>query len=136
MTAYVVTSGTYSDYHIEAIFSTKRAAELYVAAHEPTSDDVYCSMDLYIEEYEMDNNKVVTDKHIYYHYRYIPRTNEKAVMPTFNYKEPYVKNNKFGYSKIEFFHYWSTNDNLTKKALADEYHKWKAEQMERKAEIK
>lgn len=132
MKIYVVTSGIYSSYHIEAIFSTRKEAELYVAAHEATSDDDYYSMDSYIEEYEMDNNKVITNKHVYYHYRYIPQTNEiMAVIPTFNCKESYVKINNYGHSKIEFFNYWSINGKLSKRVLIDEYNKWKAEQVEK-----
>ena len=132
MKVYIVTSGIYEDYHIDAVFSTRKDAELYIATHGITSDDNYYCMDSYIEEFEMDNDKVITDKHMYYHYRYIPQTNEMVVMPTFDdYKEPYVKNNRFGYSEIIFFHYWSTNGKLSKKALADEYNKWKAKQVEK-----
>lgn len=131
MKVYIVTSGIYEDYHIDAVFSTRKDAELYIATHGWESDDNYYSMDSYIEEYEMDNNKVITDKHIYYHYRYIPQTNQMAVVPTFDYKKPYVKNNKFGYSEIKFFHYWSANGKLSEKALADVYEKWKAEQVEK-----
>lgn len=131
MKVYIVTSGIYEGYHIDAVFSTRKDAELYIATHAWISDDTYYSMDSYIEEYEMDNDKVITDKHIYYHYRYVPQINEMAVVPTFDYKEPYVKDNSHGYSKIEFFHYWSTNDKLSTKALTDEYNKWKAEQVEK-----
>lgn len=48
MTVYVVTSGEYSDYHIDAIFSTMEQAELYCAVHERKLDNPY------IEEWETD----------------------------------------------------------------------------------
>lgn len=34
MKIYVVTDGVYSDYHIEAVFLSKKEAELYAAVHE------------------------------------------------------------------------------------------------------
>ncbi len=43
MKVYVVTAGEYSDYHIEAVYSTREKAELYVATHEGE-----------IEEYDID----------------------------------------------------------------------------------
>lgn len=42
---YIVTSGEYSDYHIEAVFTTKRKAVEYVEQHGTYYD---------IEEYELD----------------------------------------------------------------------------------
>ena len=47
MKAYIVTSGSYSDYQIEAVFSTKEKAEEYI--QNTCTDDVND-----IEEYEMD----------------------------------------------------------------------------------
>jgi len=47
MKVYIVTSGSYSDYHIEAVFSTKEKAEEYIQNN--CDDDVN-----EIEEYEMD----------------------------------------------------------------------------------
>jgi hypothetical protein len=48
MTVYVVTSGTYSDYRIDGLFSTQEAAETYakqIESHEHPS----------VEEYELDS---------------------------------------------------------------------------------
>lgn len=47
MKVFIVTSGSYSDYHIEAVFSTKEKAEEYI--NNQCDDDVND-----IEEYEMD----------------------------------------------------------------------------------
>lgn len=46
---YIVTSGDYSDYHIDAVFSTRKKAKEYVDAHG--SD--YC-----VEEYPVDDTPV------------------------------------------------------------------------------
>ena len=55
MKIYIVTAGCYSDYHIEAVFTSLRKAELYVAAH--------CNTDnIDIDEYETADEKI-TDKH-------------------------------------------------------------------------
>lgn len=55
MKLYIVTAGCYSGYHIEAVFTSLRKAELYVAAH--------CNTDnIDIEEYETADEKI-TDKH-------------------------------------------------------------------------
>lgn len=55
MKIYIVTAGWYSGYHIEAVFTSLRKAELYVAAH--------CNIDsIDIEEYETADEKI-TDKH-------------------------------------------------------------------------
>lgn len=51
MTVYVCTSGEYSDYHIDAIFTDEEQAELYLATHERTLDNPY------IEERETDEVK-------------------------------------------------------------------------------
>lgn len=47
---YVVTAGSFSDYHIEAIFKDKSKAELYCACHE----------DCEIEEYSFSDDNVFT----------------------------------------------------------------------------
>lgn len=51
MTIYVATSGSYSDYHIDAVFTDKRQAEVYCAEH-----------DCWLEEYESDEVRIETKK--------------------------------------------------------------------------
>ena len=59
MTVYVVTSGCYSDYEIDAVFTSIEKAEKYVIAH--ASDD-----DIQIEIYDSDSINVDIDlKNIY-----------------------------------------------------------------------
>lgn len=53
MTIYVVTSGEYSDYHIESVFADKKQAELYCAVRD-SRREAYDSDFCRIEEYETD----------------------------------------------------------------------------------
>lgn len=57
MKVYIVTKGYYSDYHIEAVFTSLRKAELYVAVRK---NNKY-SDDHYIEEFDTADEKI-TDK--------------------------------------------------------------------------
>ena len=54
MKLYIVTAGCYSDYHIEAVFTSLRKAELYIAIHSNTDN-------IGINEYETADEKI-TDK--------------------------------------------------------------------------
>ena len=81
MKIYIVTAGCYSGYHIEAVFTSLRKAELYVAAH--------CNTDnIDIEEYETADEKI-TDKNevIGYLFRaelnYNKRYNKRWVVPKY-----------------------------------------------------
>lgn len=56
MTIYVVTSGQYSDYGIDAVFLDKRKAAIYLAAHEDYED--YFSDTLRIEEWETQDDTI------------------------------------------------------------------------------
>ena len=54
MEIYIVTSGAYSDYRIDAVFTDKKQAELYCATKR--------FVDMEIEEWEADAEKIITDK--------------------------------------------------------------------------
>lgn len=58
MKIFIVTDGTYSDYHIEAVFSTKEKASAYCALHGYD----------YVEEYEVDEVKVNGDVKVFHNY--------------------------------------------------------------------
>ena len=51
MTIYIATSGSYSDYHVDAVFTDKRQAEFYCAEHN-----------CWLEEYESDEVRIETKK--------------------------------------------------------------------------
>ena len=53
-TVYVVTAGSYSDYHIEAMFSTREAADAYAAWYNGPSAEDGDYDNATVEEYELD----------------------------------------------------------------------------------
>lgn len=56
---YVVTSGCYSDYHIEAVFSSKEKAELYVAVHHDHNiKNIIYYDNVFIEEYTISDSLI------------------------------------------------------------------------------
>lgn len=57
MKVYIVTSGCYSDYHIDAVLETRKQAEAYCALH-PSEDQE-------IEEWETAEYAVECDKPVY-----------------------------------------------------------------------
>ena len=58
MKVYIVTSGTYSDYHIEAVFSTEEKAKAYIEIHGDYDNRM-------IEEYYVDVESTEREKAIY-----------------------------------------------------------------------
>lgn len=121
MKIYVVTSGEYSSYGIEAVFSTHEKAEKFIALKHDES--IYSwNEEYYIEEYDVDSYEIISKEPLYYHYEYLPMTNTiRDRQSTFEYKNPFYE------SRV--FHYWSTEKLLDNKALQDAYYKWKAENM-------
>ena len=55
---YVVTDGEYSDYHIEACFSTKKKAQEYIKNAKKVNESYYYPD---IEEWELDSNSDIVD---------------------------------------------------------------------------
>lgn len=120
MKIYIVTSGEYSSYGINAVFSTYEKAEKYIALRN--DEDSSWHDEYYIEEYDVDGYEIISNVPIYYHYEYLPTTNTiRDKQSTFKYEYPSYK------SRV--FHYWNTNKNLDNKALQDAYGRWKAENM-------
>lgn len=77
MTIYVVTSGEYSDYGINAVFTSREQAELYCATHNDNSKYGYqCE----VEEYEADTP--VLEGKVYHGIRFT--TSKKRVEYTEN----------------------------------------------------
>ncbi len=54
MKIYVVTGGSYSDYHIEAVFTTKELAEAFVNGHDKEKNAYGNDSDIEIEEWDAD----------------------------------------------------------------------------------
>lgn len=87
---YVVTSGSYSDYHIDAIFSTKEQAEIYQAVHsmDYETDSFFSDYANYgIEEYEVDEPQIEVKGTIHYGIR-IVFTNKRYYVEPFRALQP------------------------------------------------
>jgi len=54
MKVYIVTSGCYSDYSIDAVFTDRKKAEMYCAIHNVEDQD--------IEEWETEDDSITVDK--------------------------------------------------------------------------
>ena len=122
MTVYIVTSGEYSDYGIDAIFSTYDKAEKFIALKNDEKNSYLWHEEYNIEEYAVDDCEIISKNPMYYHYEYLPMTNTiRDKQPTFRYGNPSYE------SRV--FHYWNTNKDLDTKVLQDAYYKWKAENM-------
>jgi len=59
MKVYIVTSGEYSDYHIDGVFDDLNKAEIYAA-----TIDGECSDPVYIEEYDTEEIKIESSKEV------------------------------------------------------------------------
>lgn len=88
MKIYIVTSGCYSDYHIDAVFLEKEQAEYYCAS--------YASDEANIEEYDTDDHAVECKKSVYKHWEATfddaGLRNVEVQGYSFDYLMPAVKN--------------------------------------------
>lgn len=136
MKVYVVTSGEYSSYGIEAIFLTREKAELYCANHNVIEEYTWYD----IEEYDtMDDSLEGADEEFCYRYYINPQ-----------YKNPYVaeptvmrwseaekdrerqrewNDTRYGrFPRSQMFVYaYKPNKSQAVKIVQDRYAKWKAE---------
>lgn len=122
---YIITSGDYSEYGIEAVFTDKHEAEKYCAFY---NDEV--SYEKRIEEYIADKETIETERQIVYQYfgYYDFSTAKMNVLP------PRIKFLKPGEKQIEdkmhfrrIVNLYERNDVKARKILQDMYMKWKAE---------
>ena len=90
MTVYIVTEGSYSDYHICAVFSSKEQAQHYIDMH--SLFDVYS--DYAIEEYEMDVS--MQAKYLFVTYNY---TSNRII----DVEESPTKSEPNGYYVFQFY---------------------------------
>lgn len=69
---YIVTSGEYSDYRINKVFSSLEKAEKYCARVNVKDDgysDYYCNL-CYVEEFNLDDCEVSDNINVFYEYRF------------------------------------------------------------------
>lgn len=117
MKIYIVTAGEYSDYHIEAVFTDKKQAELFCAIHEYD-----------LEEYEADEIQIDTNKKpkkIWHFCKH--RKNESLTIWTKGMTLDEME---------DFSQYVKTisldadiDEEKAKKIICDKYYKWKYEKM-------
>lgn len=125
MKIYIVTDGVYSDYHIEAVFTTRENAERYAAIHS-------CS---YIEEYEADAIQVQGNIDIYVIHKF------DVYKGDFNLDAHYYSDKKFtavrkGWlSDAEVYVSLDKFDKKKAEKIAqDMYAQWKYEQSDKEVE--
>lgn len=130
MKVYICTSGEYSDYHIDAVFTDEEQAKLYCATHSCECDPPG------IEEWESDEVKLDTSLEIFE--KWVARFNSEGHLSNFwnggfTFKHPNSVS-KHCWRNIEYFVYVylpeGTAEDKAKKILCDYFAKWKYEQME------
>ena len=130
MIVYVVTSGVYSDYGIEAVFDNKEQAELYCATKEGHGDTKY------IEEYDTTEYHFDSKKPLFKHWEgsiiedgnVVHLTNLDAHM-SFQ-KFSMIQEHKHYRTKLIRGHVTldrNSTEEQAKKAILDRYAQWKFE---------
>lgn len=129
-TAYILTDGCYSDYHIVGVYSTLELAE---KAKEHLSGD-----DVYIEEYDIDTMLPTSPPgmfawHIVINYDTSEITNTYKVDclgSNFDPNELYSEGNS-KYSMPATYHVqcWARDEEHAQKIALDKYYQYKAEKM-------
>jgi len=95
MVVYIVTSGEYSDYHIERVFLSYEKAEQFVALHNRNSDE-YCYEEWNIEPRETFDECLSEEIKVYYLYTFYCGENDNKLE---YYSEPRI----VGFEKKEAY---------------------------------
>lgn len=100
---YIVTSGEYSDYGIDACFSTKEKAQEFLKNRKKIGDSFWSAR---IEEYELDNNSDIVDViNIYFNFT-SPLSKNKHIEKIEETVNKSIRSQVYRYSdKIEFYGY-------------------------------
>lgn len=129
MKVYIVTQGSYSDYHIEAVFTDEEQAKFYCATHSDDCDD--CE----IEEYDTDTVHFDTEKEIkelwrgwFDCYGYYEESLKRGYVV--GDKPIDIARNRWGRVSIEKTFPSATTEETAKKVFCDIYAQWKAQQIE------
>ena len=102
MKIYIVTSGEYSDYHINAVFSTKEEAEKYCALNNKAGDNW---TDCEIEEWDTQDYKIEGEVPVYYLYRFAIKEKSLAAIDKCKYMQCLCVSERSN-SFIEFLNKW------------------------------
>jgi len=131
MTVYIVTSGEYSDYGINAVFTSQEQAELYISTMPDSHKERY-----YIEKYETDEshyegtvfygiNFSMTMKYNYRYYTTHPFISKKPVEEEIEHSR-YDNNYYVTIPTNRFYHFFEDDDSLEcKKVVQDWIAKYK-----------
>lgn len=129
MKVYIVTQGSYSDYHIEAVFTDEKQAKYYCATHS------YDYGECEIEEYDTDERQFSTEKEVkelwvgifdcYGNYEC-----SRLDRYTLDHKQIEVNRNRLGRVGIAKVFPCDTSEEKMKKVFCDIYAQWKAQQIE------
>lgn len=127
MKIYIVTDGIYSDYHIEAVFTTRENAERYAAIHS-------CS---YIEEYEADAEQIQGNIDIYVIHKFDVYKKGDFYLDTHYYSDKKITEVRKGWFSRNAEIYVSLDkfdEEKAEKIAQDMYAQWKYEQIEKGGE--
>lgn len=108
MKVYIVTSGTYSDYHIDGVFIDRKMAEVFCAVHHD-ADDMFD--DIRIEEYDTDDYLVTfrSEANLRYEVRIDPETAIEwdpeyvTICPTFKMCKPFAFHKPSGWGNPGYY---------------------------------
>lgn len=116
MEIYIATSGEYSDYGIEKVFTDKKQAELYCATHE-------CRLEIY----EADETRIETEQKP--KYIWFCGNNWRGDFTCETYREMTFKDvfDKSSFLDLEISLDADIEDKKAEKILKDKYMQWKAE---------
>ena len=133
MIVYIVTSGEYSDYHIDAVFDNKEKAELYCATH----DMQYCD----IEEWDTEEVKLESDKPIKCRWIAYIRENGSiySISSYLTIKNINIIEHKTHFTKFNYIVQATLDRDVSEekamKIISDRFAKWKYEQLCKEAEL-
>ena len=121
MKIYIVTDGYYSDYHIEAVFTDKRQAEIYCGTHQCDN----------IEEYEADQHQFDSDMELKLQWNariYDGVVSEINKYYTF-YNVESIEEDIVSTVSVIITTDTSVDEDMAQKIVLDKYYQWKYEQM-------
>ncbi len=118
MRIYVITSGEYSDYRIETVFTDKRKAEIYAATHSAN-----------IEEYEADECQVSSNTDVYVVHEFTARRGvvEPGCDIQYTTRRQESRINRSRYCYFIYVCLDERNEDKARKIAQDIFAKYKAE---------
>lgn len=137
-TAYVVTSGRYSDYFIQGVFTKKEQAKAFIIEKAEECDGGWYGSDYRIEEYEIGKGYRISDKDIYLVEYNGKKWNVESTDEYYHINpDEAVISERFPYQRVDdakwtYRRYIITNrgEGVALKIAQDEFYQIKAERIE------